>query len=199
MLKTEAEVVLHVCLCVALYVFASIHFSGAYLFFQTTTLHFYLLGVWELQCSWENSALQPNRHSLKCATLLSFCQHHHCVELSQARHLTDSQMGVVDFSNLTPSRCPLPAQWWGSLHLHTHRRRKDKFCNRLPLCSLALCRRKKSHTETYWSKRCNEQERELHDWVYSCGQTVHLTEEIFGKKSRSIFLYTVLDAKWNVT
>lgn len=85
---------------------------------------FLSFGVWELQCSWENSALQPNRHSLKCATLLSFCQHHHCVELSQARHLTDSQMGVVDFSNITPSRCPFWAQRWGSLHLHTHTQTK---------------------------------------------------------------------------
>lgn len=36
-LQIEAAVVLHVCLCVTLYGFASIHFSGAYLCFQTKT------------------------------------------------------------------------------------------------------------------------------------------------------------------
>lgn len=67
-----------------------------------------------------HGALQPNWHSLECVPVLSFCQHHHCMELSQARHLTDKQMGVVNFSNLAPSHCPLYVQRRGSMPIHTY-------------------------------------------------------------------------------
>lgn len=39
---------------------------------------------------------------------LSFCHHHRCVELSQARHLTDRQMETVDFDCTTSIRSRPP-------------------------------------------------------------------------------------------
>lgn len=64
-----------------------------------------------LVCGSVGAPVQPNWHSLECG-LLSFCQHHHCVELSQARHLTAGQKGGV-VNTIPPAALFLPsAEVW---------------------------------------------------------------------------------------
>lgn len=120
-LQIEAAVVRHVCLCVTLYVFASIHFSGAYLCFQTKT-QFLSFG-----CVRASVLLGKQRFAAKL-TFSEVC--HPPVILStpslcgaQPSKTSDRQSngsGGLQQHTVTPSRCPLCAQWRGSLHLHAH-------------------------------------------------------------------------------
>lgn len=160
----------------------------------------------ELHWFWESTTLKQNWHSLECAPLLSFCQHHHSVELSQARRLTDRQMGVVDFSNITPFRCPLCAHRWGSVHSHKQAR-KRVFVPRLPLQSLAKWNFLEQNTTTYIYKILekapdhqiyNHQERKLHEWLSISSQNADLTKEVCWKVRNKTPTFTLIGSK-NVT
>lgn len=166
-----------------------ISYSVGLAFYKVQLSPPFCFGVWECWCSWGGAALQPNWHSPVCAPLLSFCQHHHCVELSQARNLTDRQMGVVDFSNITPSRCPPCAQQWGSMHMQKDNEEEKpqfatfRFSFAIQELEVVLRKNKKGRKsgtgpDMNWSEWYNQKKAELDEWVSICCQTLNLTLKI---------------------
>lgn len=114
---------------------------------------------------------------------LSFCHHHRCVELSQARHLTDRQMETVDFSSTTPP-LPLTATWLQNADAHERAAFKTRRSRLLDGESGKKRKEKKESdqnqetvADTDWSRRFNQEESELHEWISNYCQIVILSQK----------------------